>query len=74
MRMPALGLDLCFVLGFSTVFVLLGATGTALGRLQLAYRYELNIMGGAIVIAFGLFMLGLVRPSWLEHDLPSMPR
>jgi cytochrome c-type biogenesis protein len=68
-RMPALGLSLCFVLGFSTVFVLLGATATALGQLLLAYRYELNIVGGAIIIAFGLFMLGLVRPGWLERDL-----
>lgn len=69
LRMPALGLSLCFVLGFSTVFVLLGATATALGRLLLAYRYELNIIGGAIVIAFGLFMLGLLRPNWLLRDL-----
>ena len=69
LRMPALGLSLSFVLGFSTVFVLLGATATALGRLLLAYRYELNIVGGAIVIAFGLFMLGLVRPGWMERDL-----
>lgn len=68
-RMPAIGLSLCFVLGFSTVFVLLGASATALGRLLLAYRYELNIVGGAIVIAFGLFMLGLLRPNWLLRDL-----
>ena len=69
LRMPALGLSICFVLGFSTVFVLLGATATALGRLLLAYRYELNIVGGAIVIVFGLFILGLVRPGWMERDL-----
>lgn len=69
LRMPALGLSLCFVLGFSTVFILLGATATAMGRLLLAYRYELNIIGGAIVVAFGLFMLGLLRPNWLLRDL-----
>ena len=69
LRMPALGLSLFFVLGFSTVFVLLGATATLLGQLLLAYRYELNIVGGALIIAFGVFMLGLVRPSWLERDL-----
>ena len=69
LRMPALGLSVCFVLGFSTVFVLLGATATALGQLLLAYRYELNIVGGAVIIAFGIFMLGLVRPNWLERDL-----
>lgn len=68
-RLPAIGFSLCFVLGFSTVFILLGASATALGQLLLAYRYELNIVGGAIVIAFGVFMLGLFRPSWLQRDL-----
>ncbi len=41
------------MLGFSTVFVLLGASATMLGQLLLSYRHELNIVGGAIVIAFG---------------------
>src|SRR3546814_13852793 len=40
LRLPALGLSTCFVLGFSTVFVLLGASATALGQLLLAYRYR----------------------------------
>ena len=53
-RLPVLGLSLLFVLGFSTVFVILGASATALGQLLLRYRYETNIVGGAIVIAFGL--------------------
>jgi cytochrome c-type biogenesis protein len=62
------GLSLCFVLGFSTVFVLLGASATALGQLLLAYRYELSIVAGVIVIAFGLFTLGLLRPVLLQRD------
>jgi len=69
LSMPALGLSLCFVLGFSTVFILLGASATVLGRLLLAWRYELNIAGGAIVILFGLFMTGLLRPFWMMRDL-----
>src|SRR3546814_13915260 len=70
-RLPAigLGLGLCFVLGFATVFVVLGASATALGQLLLAYRYELNIAGGAIVILFGLFLIGAVRPTWLMRDM-----
>src|SRR3546814_13906475 len=40
LRLPAVGLSVCFVLGFSTVFVLLGASATALGQLLLASRYE----------------------------------
>lgn len=68
-KLPALGLSLFFVLGFSTVFVILGASATALGQLLLAYRYELNIIGGTVVIAFGLFMMGLLRLPWFQRDL-----
>ena len=68
-RLKALGLSSYFVLGFSTVFVLLGASATALGQLLLSYRYELNIVGGAIVIVFGLFVMGLLRLSWMTRDV-----
>lgn len=69
LRIQAVALSLCFVLGFSTIFVLLGASATALGQLLLSYRHELNIIGGAIVIGFGLFTLGFLRPIWLLRDL-----
>ena len=67
-RLPALGLSLLFVLGFSTIFVVLGASATAVGRLLLQYRYETNIVGGAIIIAFGLFMTGLLNLRWLHRE------
>ncbi|WP_254517467.1 cytochrome c biogenesis CcdA family protein, partial [Salmonella enterica] len=35
----------------------------------LAYRYEAGIVGGAIVLVFGVFTTGLVRLSWLEREL-----
>jgi cytochrome c-type biogenesis protein len=69
LRLPVLGLSSCFVLGFSTIFILLGASATALGRLIFAYRYELNIVGGVIIIVFGLFIIGLVRSNWLQREL-----
>lgn len=64
----AVGLSLCFVLGFSSVFVVLGASATALGRLALGYRTELNLVGGVVVILFGLFLVGLVRPLWIMRE------
>jgi cytochrome c-type biogenesis protein len=67
-RFFALGLGLCFVLGFSSVFVALGATATALSRLLLYHRYEANLVGGAIIIAFGIFMTGLIPMPWLHRD------
>lgn len=67
-RLPALGLSLCFVLGFSTVFLILGASASAVGQLLLSYRYEANIVGGTIIIVFGLFMTGLLRLGWLQRE------
>ncbi len=69
LRLHTAALSGCFVLGFSTIFVLLGASATALGQVLLSYRHELNLVGGAIVIAFGLLTLGLLRPSWLQRDI-----
>ena len=65
---PALGLSVCFVLGFSTVFIALGASATALGQLLIAYRYELNIAGGLVVMLFGLFLMDWIRPSWMQRE------
>ena len=68
-RLSAVGLSLCFVFGFSSVFIVLGASATAFGRLALGYRVELNMIGGAIVILFGLFLTGLVRPPWMMREV-----
>ena len=68
-RLSTLLLSALFVLGFSTIFVTLGASATVASRLLLAYRYETNIVGGAIIILFGVFMTGLVRLPWLERDV-----
>jgi cytochrome c-type biogenesis protein len=62
LRLQAVALSLCFILGFSTIFVLLGASVTVLGQLLLAYRYELNAVGGIVVIGFGLFVTGMRPP------------
>ncbi len=68
-RLNAVVMSVWFVLGFSTVFVLLGAGASALSHLLLAYRYEAGIVGGAIILVFGVFTTGLVRLSWLEREL-----
>lgn len=68
-RLASLALSLCFVAGFTTVFVALGAGASAAGQLLLRYKNETNIAGGAIVILFGLFMIGMVKLPWLQRDL-----
>ncbi len=67
-RVHAVALSLCFVLGFSTVFVILGASATALSRLLISYRQELNLLGGIVVIGFGLVTLGMLHPWFLQRD------
>lgn len=68
-RLTAIWLSLCFIAGFSTVFVALGAGATAIGQLLLRYKYEANIVAGIIVIIFGLFMAGVLKLPWLQRDM-----
>lgn len=68
-RLAVIGMSLSFVLGFSTVFIALGAGATAISRMLIAYRQETNLIGGLIVIAFGLFMTGVINPRWLNMDV-----
>lgn len=67
-------LALCFVLGFSTVFIALGASASGISHLLLAYRYEANLVGGAVIILFGIFMTELIPIPWLgrEHRLHAL--
>jgi cytochrome c-type biogenesis protein len=65
----ALYLSLLFVSGFSIVIILLGANASAVGRLLLSYRYEANLVGGIVIIIFGIFMTGLIRVSWVQRDV-----
>jgi len=69
-RASAAFLSLCFVVGFSAVFIALGASATVLGRLLLQYRYAAGIAGGALVTLFGLVMLvGVERIPFLRRDM-----
>ncbi len=68
-RAQALGMSLVFVLGFSTVFILLGAGAQFLGHTLLEYRTQTNLIGGAIIVLFGLSMLGVLRIPLLQRDL-----
>ena len=72
-RLAALRLSMSFVFGFSTVFVILGASATSIGQLLLSYRYEANILGGAVLILFGFFMMGLANFGWLQREFRLHP-
>jgi len=67
-KIANIALSLCFILGFSSVFISLGASASAFGQMMISYKYELNLVGGAIVILFGAFMIGLAQFSLLQRD------
>lgn len=57
-----------FVLGFSIVFVALGASASAAGGFLLARRTLFNVVAGIIIIIFGLHLTGLVKIPLLYRD------
>lgn len=59
---------LAFVLGFSLVFIVLGAAASLIGGLLYDVRVLLAKIGGIVVVLFGLHMIGLFRISFLEYD------
>mgnify|MGYP005842531553 CR=1 FL=1 len=67
-RVRSLLMSLYFVLGFSTVFVALGAGATLLGGVLLRWKYELGIAGGLLIVLFGLVMMGILRLPFLMRD------
>jgi cytochrome c-type biogenesis protein len=57
-----------FVLGFSTVFVALGASASLIGGLIRAWSEELSIVAGIVIIVMGLHFLGLTRIGLLMRE------
>jgi len=67
-RGTALVHALWFVAGFSLIFVALGATASALGVLLLQSQVWLARVGGVVVVLFGLYLLGALRPGFLMRE------
>jgi cytochrome c-type biogenesis protein len=59
---------LVFVLGFSTVFVILGASASLIGSLVRAYAAQLSLVAGVLIILMGLHFLGLTRIGVLMRE------
>ena len=59
---------LWFVAGFSLVFVLLGAAASAVGNLLRDYQVWLGRVGGVLLILFGVYLLGILRPAFLMRE------
>jgi cytochrome c-type biogenesis protein len=57
-----------FVLGFSLIFLALGATASVLGRVLLTQRDWLTRIGGILIIVFGLYLLGFLNFGPLARE------
>lgn len=57
-----------FVLGFSLVFIILGASATYLGNLLLEKKDIIRWVGGIIIIIFGFHILGITRIKFLYKE------
>ena len=67
-RRQMLVTSLAFVLGFSLVFICLGASATAIGHLLRHQKTILERIAGAVIIIFGLHLAGIFRIKWLDKD------
>ena len=71
-RSTTLRNGLLFVLGFSLVFIALGASASAFGSWLIDWRVWFARVGGMLLLGMGLHMLGLIRIPWLDRTSRPM--
>ena len=71
---PVLRGVLGFVAGFTLVFTALGAAASGLGQLLLGHERQLDIAAGVLVVAFGVWMLGIGTPGRFLRERRFHPR
>jgi len=57
-----------FVLGFTLIFMLLGAAATSLGQALKYYQVWIQRVGGLLIILFGFYCLGIFKLPFLDQD------
>ncbi len=67
-RRSALLHAVLFVCGFTLIFIALGASATLIGRVLLHYRVWITRLGGALVVVFGLYLLGVIRVAAFDRE------
>ncbi|HTV71356.1 MAG TPA: cytochrome c biogenesis CcdA family protein [Rhizobiaceae bacterium] len=67
-RLALLSASMAFVLGFTTVFVALGAGASTVGQFLRAWQEQLAIVAGLVIIVMGLNFLGVIRIPLLSRE------
>lgn len=57
-----------FILGFSFIFILLGASSSLIGRFLFEYRDAIRKIGGILIAIFGLYVAGVLRIGFLSRE------
>jgi len=57
-----------FIIGFSVVFITLGAASTEIGNMLRYYKSTLAHVAGVVIIVFGLHLTGIFKIKWLYTD------
>ena len=57
-----------FCLGFSTVFIIFGATASLIGQIFLQNSNILRILAGIIIIIFSLQLIGLINLNFMNYE------
>jgi cytochrome c-type biogenesis protein len=60
--------SLLFIAGFSSVFIAFGASASLLGQVLITYQDHIRRFGGALIVVFGLYLLGLLNLNFLKME------
>jgi cytochrome c-type biogenesis protein len=60
--------SLLFIMGFSTIFILMGASASYLGQLLLRYQYWIMKAGGVLIIILGIHFTGMINLPFLQME------
>lgn len=67
-RRTALVHGLLFTLGFSLIFIVLGALASGFGQMMFANKGWISQVGGVVIIVFGLYLMGVLNIGLLAQD------
>lgn len=68
MRWVTISHSLLFIVGFSTIFILMGASASYLGQLLLRYQYWIMKGGGILIILLGIQFTGVINLPFLQME------
>jgi cytochrome c-type biogenesis protein len=59
---------LLFIAGFSSVFIMFGASASFLGQMLITYQDHIRRIGGLLIVVFGLYLLGILNLNFLQKE------